>query len=433
MGQEILYCYKCSTRIMGTDLDKGAAFQVGNRTACKACAQELLDLLPPAEREMLRARMSRATPEKGGSSSRMPRAGDTPRSTARVALPAPAQGPSKKMLLAIGGAVLLVILLAVLMSGGREHPVAQPDPGIAEGVEREAAERRDREREAARARDVASRDFAALEAQVKEFQFREEFKKGLDLLAGARSRRGGADWQSVIDRKDKELREIPKGLYPGLKEKALDARRRDAGAEVKVVEDRIAKWGLEDLAADLKGSLAAVVIEPGPFRESAEGLVVFEAENFHAKVDVGEHAWTVVAEPPGFEGKGALQALPNTNTPIEVDKSPRVDWKVNFVKTGVHYVWIRCAADSGTDDSLFFGLDGVKADPANYFAIDAKKKWLWSNKLRNSKEAKIDVTAPGVHTFSLWMREDGAAVDRIVLTAQPKYPVTGGGPPESGR
>ena len=31
MGQEIVYCYKCQTRLMGSDFDKGKAFRVGSR------------------------------------------------------------------------------------------------------------------------------------------------------------------------------------------------------------------------------------------------------------------------------------------------------------------------------------------------------------------------------------------------------------------
>src|SRR5690349_11144870 len=64
MGQEILYCYKCQTRIVGSDFGKGAAYQVGNNVCCSKCAAELLNTLPPKDRENLIAQMFKATQER---------------------------------------------------------------------------------------------------------------------------------------------------------------------------------------------------------------------------------------------------------------------------------------------------------------------------------------------------------------------------------
>ena len=41
MGQEILYCYKCQTKIVGADFSGGKAFQVGNHVSCSSCAADL--------------------------------------------------------------------------------------------------------------------------------------------------------------------------------------------------------------------------------------------------------------------------------------------------------------------------------------------------------------------------------------------------------
>jgi hypothetical protein len=56
-----------------------------------------------------------------------------------------------------------------------------------------------------------------------------------------------------------------------------------------------------------------------------------------------------------------MQALPDAGALHDtgyVSTSPRLDYAVNFVHTGIHYVWVRgLGADKG-DDSVHVGLDG---------------------------------------------------------------------------
>ncbi len=49
MGKEIVYCGTCQRRILGDELDKGSAYQVGNQFTCSTCAVHLLETLPPRE------------------------------------------------------------------------------------------------------------------------------------------------------------------------------------------------------------------------------------------------------------------------------------------------------------------------------------------------------------------------------------------------
>jgi len=46
MGHQIVYCFKCQTRIVGTDFDKGKAFETGLHVVCLKCAVVLLPTLP---------------------------------------------------------------------------------------------------------------------------------------------------------------------------------------------------------------------------------------------------------------------------------------------------------------------------------------------------------------------------------------------------
>ena len=57
MGQEVVYCFKCQTRIHGTDFAKGQAYQVENNFCCSACVVGVLETLPPKAKEQLLAKM----------------------------------------------------------------------------------------------------------------------------------------------------------------------------------------------------------------------------------------------------------------------------------------------------------------------------------------------------------------------------------------
>jgi hypothetical protein len=51
MGKELVYCYKCGTRLSDGDFSSGLAFRVGYHTTCERCADELLIPLSPEERQ----------------------------------------------------------------------------------------------------------------------------------------------------------------------------------------------------------------------------------------------------------------------------------------------------------------------------------------------------------------------------------------------
>ncbi len=57
----------------------------------------------------------------------------------------------------------------------------------------------------------------------------------------------------------------------------------------------------------------------------------------------------------------------------------------------------------------------------------------WTNQIMNGGRPTIEVTTAGDHTVNLYMREDGAVVDKLLLTLNPDYTPTEQGPPESPR
>jgi hypothetical protein len=404
MGHEIVYCYWCSGRILGADFEKGNAVLIGNHACCSECRPKILASLPPPA-------PSRAPPR------------ITPRGMPAVSSPSKAPKSQSLMIgLIVGGLVVAGLTILVLGGGGKkEEPrrVEAPPPPKTDAPDR-GREALQKARDAARAgididqqaklwdealartqgtplRDEVARDHAAFLERRKEVIAQEltrlldnvdtlikdiEWRKALDILSSARNRRSVPEWAAAIDRKTEEV------------------RKAEAGG--------------------------------APYRQDAEGLVVIEAERFHQKSDVGEHAWAPVTAPAGFSGTGAMAALPNKNANWQKDfltVSPRLDFRVLFVKTGVHYVWVRGHQANGADDSVHLGLDGKEVPAATGTLVGGK--WSWTRRTMSNKDSSIPIAAAGLHTVNLWMREDGAIIDRIVLTTDSKYVPKDAGPPES--
>jgi hypothetical protein len=181
---------------------------------------------------------------------------------------------------------------------------------------------------------------------------------------------------------------------------------------------------------------------PGPFAEVG-GLVVLEAENYMANnpVTVGgvERSWNLTTERPGYAGAGAMRSLPNTGVNIGAAAvatgAPRIDYEVQFTTPGVYRVWVRGdAAGSDPDDSLHIGLDGATPATAKDISLERANGFVWSGtRMFTAVKASLVVAEAGVHTVNLWMREDGAYVDRILLTTDENYIPLGEGPVASER
>src|SRR5436190_24048986 len=53
MGREIVYCWKCSTRLQGSDFETGQAYRVGDKVSCAGCVDELVADLSAEEQEAI--------------------------------------------------------------------------------------------------------------------------------------------------------------------------------------------------------------------------------------------------------------------------------------------------------------------------------------------------------------------------------------------
>lgn len=262
MGQEIVYCAKCRVRIVGGDFDKGEAYRVGEEAACHKCAMEMLATAPLAVQQQILEQKKRALDRKTAPLPVVPPVsrGLTGSSTA-VRAPKAAEGPRLPAAAIIGVGVSLVILVGMLaMSGGSTPPpppppmkplplvVPQRDPAAEAKREFEEIERKRKEQAAAELKDLLAR--------ARELAGNGEFQKAADLLSGARKNRSEPEWTKPIDDRLKELEASMAAEFPALRDKAVEARKRDGAAEVGLIRDKVAHWGSARYVDELDKSLA---------------------------------------------------------------------------------------------------------------------------------------------------------------------------------
>ena len=168
------------------------------------------------------------------------------------------------------------------------------------------------------------------------------------------------------------------------------------------------------------------------FVQESEGdfLLSIEAESFTSKtMNEGEHDWVVI-ERHGGSGNRALQSMPNNEVCLETNfmtQGPRADYLIDLQGDGQHFVWVRGRPPNTGSDSLWIGFGGGDILDLHWGTMN---EWEWRSK-------PLAVSATGIQTLSVWMREDGMIIDKIVLTPNTDFdPATfanGEGPPESPR
>lgn len=181
-------------------------------------------------------------------------------------------------------------------------------------------------------------------------------------------------------------------------------------------------------------------------QNTADGLVVMEAENYSAKVEQSTtSSWDTTTSPAGYSGVSAMQALPadpnfteNKDLNTAQANAPILRFVVNFVKTDPVYVWARTSHVDGFDDSFWLGLNGEIIGTSSNHAMSYltseqqfANEWYWIHYLQGGDTAKFDIPSAGVHTFEIYMREQALKLDKIILTTNKDYTPSGVGPAET--
>jgi len=163
-----------------------------------------------------------------------------------------------------------------------------------------------------------------------------------------------------------------------------------------------------------------------------DGIISIEAENYKVNRRIEGHYWKMTTAKPGFSGKGAVVALPDKDDEEDdpdYEDSPYVDYQVHFARTGRHFVWVR---GYGVDDGESCHIDLDKRELENCKEMELEEdEWNWTSKSDEEDLSYFDIGDAGVHTISLCMAEDGAIVDKIVLTTNPDYKPESKGPSAS--
>ncbi|HWA88100.1 MAG TPA: chitobiase/beta-hexosaminidase C-terminal domain-containing protein, partial [Opitutus sp.] len=159
------------------------------------------------------------------------------------------------------------------------------------------------------------------------------------------------------------------------------------------------------------------------FQPDANGDFVMEAEHYSAKTDSTDN-WTPItdASASGGGSDNALQSLPNDGTAYaSLDTSAsHVDYRINVPAAAGYYVHLRDYGATSTDDSVYVSIDGGTTAQT----ITAGRSLDWK-----SSPGTLAIPA-GEHMLTVWDREDGCEVDKIVVSTS-STPPTGSGPPES--
>ena len=193
---------------------------------------------------------------------------------------------------------------------------------------------------------------------------------------------------------------------------------------------------------------AALTITPLPapgksFQQDGTGLTSIETEDYYATTKGADgHVWVPVTGRTGNSGSGYMAVLPDSGNNYgstdfnTITNGARLDFRVNFTAAGTNYLWLRGGDPNGggAGDSVHAGIDGaltvVQITGTPTFNV-GPPNWNWVGNINGDTRAFVVVPSAGMHTVSLWMREDGFSVDKLVLTTDAAYVPTGTGPAES--
>lgn len=312
MGHEIVYCAMCGGQVRGADFESSKAVRIATDAYCPKCAKEVLATLSPEEARRVLEESRPAEPLSPPSGGRKTRSSGT----ARVVR----DGGPTVALIGVALVAVVAIGIAAVLAGTRRPPppeapppkapvvialpvappaVVRTDPDTSAQQKKEASARSalDQARDYARrrpedlegqlgrfeqaawsAKDTPidfdarkeraaaltqlragiSAELIAVDGLLKAALEREAFRAALQDLEEARKRFASTEWTSAVDQKTREVHDLAHRLFGPLREKAIEARRRGSEEDLTRIEERLARWGLEDRSAELSRSLAEV-------------------------------------------------------------------------------------------------------------------------------------------------------------------------------
>ncbi|MCX6867609.1 MAG: DUF6055 domain-containing protein, partial [Verrucomicrobia bacterium] len=178
-------------------------------------------------------------------------------------------------------------------------------------------------------------------------------------------------------------------------------------------------------------SITTPLFHPGNFTQGSDGTISIEAENYDLKVTgtLYNNNWVFDSSVAGYSGTGGMKVVNagvQINTQYAPTASPRLDFNVKFDRAGAHTLFVRGHGENYNADSCHAGLDMQELTELQNINTFTQTGYDWH------ASQTFYVPYVGVHKVNIWMREDGATIDKLVITPGSSLP-TGTGPAESPR
>jgi hypothetical protein len=265
MGNEILYCSVCGIKLLSTDFTRGRAHTVDKRSFCSACMSKPLSAPPPTTKKL---RTPRPASKRG------------PSGLAAVAIiavavsaigaglwlmrPSPGPATPPAALHADPREMAARKALAAAEAYAGAHPLDLPGQSAqwrdavraAEGTSLAGEARRQSQRADDLRREAFRREQARLGEELRAHLDREEFGAAFEAVERGKRNAGGPEDALALDTQADAIRARAKALLPSLLKEAVAAARGVDPAPAKTLRERIARWGLPELTAQVERELS---------------------------------------------------------------------------------------------------------------------------------------------------------------------------------
>ena len=152
-----------------------------------------------------------------------------------------------------------------------------------------------------------------------------------------------------------------------------------------------------------------------PDDNGTDGPITLEAEEYTSKsAGSGNYSssnWQAFNDGQASNGQYMIVPDDNNQNAYSSLTGPHLDYSINITQSGAHYLWVRVIAPNPGDDSCIPAIDGSSL---GVWHTGTSADWTW-------KKHKIFNLDAGNRTFSIYMREDGIQLDKIVLTDDAEY------------
>jgi VCBS repeat-containing protein len=151
----------------------------------------------------------------------------------------------------------------------------------------------------------------------------------------------------------------------------------------------------------------------------SNGEVAFESSNYEGRFSgINKDFWKDYSR-GGENGAFSQRAVNDNGTDTGLDTTgPVLEYYIFFQNTGTYTIYVRGYGKKSRSDSIHVGINDIPLTTSAGEGISGyPKSFNWLTQSGSPlADTSFTVSNAGVHKFSIWMREDGVAVDDIVIS-----------------